>query len=102
MRTRAKWFIAGGAAAFVLTPVAAVSGSTTLDDDLPQRGLVIEAQAVSTVKPSAGPTAKPSKTEPSGKAKKEPAGKKTVSAASPVSPHTAPSPKTPASPNSPN
>lgn len=106
MRTRAKWFIAGGAAAFVLTPVAAVSGSTTLGDDLPQRGLVVEAQAVSSTKPSASPTAKKETTKKGtakgvAKEKKEPTGKKTVSAASPVSPHTAPSPQTPASPNSP-
>lgn len=102
MRTRTKWFIAGGAAAFVLAPVAAVSGSTTLDDDLPQRGLVIEAQAASTAKPSAGPTAKKDTTKASKKATKEPVGKKTVSAASPVSSHTAASARTPVSPISSN
>lgn len=102
MRTRTKWFIAGGAAAFVLTPVVAVSGSTTLDDNLPQHGLVIEAQAASSAKPSAKPTAKKAAAKDAKKETKEPAGKKTVSAASPVSPHTAASPKSPVSPESPD
>ena len=106
MRTRTKWFIAGGAAAFALTPVAAVSGSTTLDADLPQHGLVIEAQAADTAaQPSAKPEAKknPTKGVAKGtKETKEPTGKKTVSAASPVSPHTAASAKTPVSPDSPS
>ncbi|MFT4166361.1 MAG: hypothetical protein QM650_14070 [Microlunatus sp.] len=104
MRTRTKWFIAGGAAAFVLTPVAAVSGSTTLDADLPQHGLMIEAQAAGTTQPSAKPTAKKNTTTAVAKGTKEtkePTGKKTVSAVSPVSPHTAVSPRTALSPKSP-
>ena len=105
MRTRTKWLIAGGTAAFVLTPVAAVSGSTTLDDDLPQQGLVVDAQPVGNASTGTKSRTSEETAAPRSDGKAvltEPSGKKTVSAASPISPRTAPSPKTPASPNSPS
>lgn len=111
MRTRTKWIVAGGAAALVISPVAAVYGSPTLDAELEHRGLVVDAEAANRAKaargtptPAAttpgrtataseatatpGPTAKQSK-------KSEPSGKKTVSAASPISPTSPKSPDTP-------
>jgi hypothetical protein len=104
MRTRTKWVVAGGAAALVITPVAAVYGSPTADAGPEQRGLVIDAQAANRARtdrmtPSASPTpsattkakAKPAKPT----ATDEPSGKKTVSAASPISPTSPKSPDTP-------
>lgn len=115
MRTRTKWIVAGGAAALVITPVAAVYGSPTIDGELEQSGLVVDAEAAnraraarvtpspaanaptvagtgSTAQPS--PTAKPTPTAKPSK-KSEPSGKKTVSAASPISPKSPKSPDTP-------
>lgn len=43
MRSRTKWVVAGGAAAFVLTPVVAVVGSTALETDLQQNGVIVDA-----------------------------------------------------------
>lgn len=90
MRTRTKWIVAGGAAAFVLTPVAAVYSSTAWDADLPQTGVVLDAEAANqaratqaSMRPHASPT-----TKASTEATTEPSGKKTVSAPSPVSPKT--------------
>jgi hypothetical protein len=107
MRTRRKWIVAGGAAALVMTPVVAVLGSPTMDADLEQHGLVVDAEAANRARveratPTGTPTAnaeakavaKPSPTaKPEAPAK--PSGKKTVSAASPVSPKTPKSPDTP-------
>jgi hypothetical protein len=111
MRTRTKWIVAGGAAALVITPVAAVYGSPTPDAELEQSGLVVDAEAANRAKlarttptPAAtaateaaaarDSTAKPRATaKPSTKS--EPSGKKTVSAASPISPKSPRSPDTP-------
>lgn len=120
MRTRTKWIVAGGAAALVITPVAAVYGSPTLETELEQGGLMVDAEAANraraarvTPTPAAsapatsadgsGSTARPparADAAPSAKAatKDEPSGKKTVSAASPVSPKSPRSPKSPDTP----
>jgi hypothetical protein len=45
MRTRTKWIVAGGAAAFVLAPIVSVSGSTALDADVQQSGVIVDAEA---------------------------------------------------------
>jgi hypothetical protein len=119
MRTRTKWIVAGGAAALVITPVAAVYGSPTIDGELEQRGLVVDAEAANRARATrltptpaatapadtraestaestakAAATAKPSPTARASK-KSEPSGKKTVSAASPISPKSPKSPDTP-------
>lgn len=106
MRTRTKWIVAGGAAALVITPVAAVYGSPTLETDLEHSGLVVDAEAANraraaratptpTTRPPARADAAPSTTAAK---EKEPSGKKTVSAASPVSPRSPRSPKSPDTP----
>lgn len=104
MRRRTKWIVAGGAAAFVLTPVAGVYSSTAWDAELPQTGVVLDAEVANQARlrqASTKPTPSPTATA-STKAKAEPTGKKTVSAATPISPKTAPTANTPTSPNSPN
>lgn len=111
--------VAGGAVAFALAPVATVYGSTPLDEDLHRGSVVIDAEAANraraarmteggraqpsavaspSAEPNAQTTPKASK-KPSGKAAAEPTGKKTVSAASPVSPHIGVSPVSPNTPN---
>lgn len=84
MRTRTKWMVAGGAAAFVLAPAAALYGptaSTVLDTDLQHRGVVIDVRVANDARVTPAPSAPAKATEPA-----EPAGKKTVSAATPTSP----------------
>ena len=106
MRNRTKWIVAGGAAALVITPVAAVYGSPTTAANPDQRGLVVDAEAANraraarvTPTPTANPsaTAKAKATTPSTKAddSAKPTGKKTVSAVSPISPKSPKSPDTP-------
>jgi len=115
MRTRTKWLVAGGAAACVLAPVVAVSASTSLDQSLERGGVVVDADLANRARadrlaaaarpdPTASPapnTAKASVVkakEPTVRPTKEPAGKKTVSAETPVSPHSATSPVSPKTP----
>jgi hypothetical protein len=113
MRTRTKWVVAGGAAAFVLAPLVSVYGSTALDTDLQQSGVVVDADAANqaraartrteaaktqptgSAEPTVSPSTKASKKTPEATASPEPKGKKTVSAASPVSPKTSVSPVSP-------
>ena len=113
MRTRTRWIVAGGAAAVGLTPIAAVYGSTPLDDGLQRTGVVLDAEAANRARaertateaaaratgsatPTATATAAPKAVKkPAAKASVEPSGKKTVSAASPVSPRTSTSPVSP-------
>jgi len=121
MRTRTKWIVAGGAAAFVLAPIMSVSGSTALDEDVQQSGVIIDAEAANRARaarttteaaqpqptgsadPAADPTPKATKKattkkattkKSSAEASLEPTGKKTVSAATPVTPNTPVSPIT--------
>jgi hypothetical protein len=122
MRTRTKWIVAGGAAAFVLAPIVSVSGSTALDADVQQSGVIVDAEAANRARaartttgaaqpqptgsadPAADPTPKATKKattkkattkKPSADASLEPTGKKTVSAATPVTPNTPVSPVSP-------
>ncbi len=104
MKNKTKWIITGGAAAFVLAPVAAFSVPALSDNPLAGSGYV--AHAAGDPRPAAEPTASPSKkpaapttTQTPGSAASSPSAQSAntsntpATAASPISPKSAAHPE---------